>query len=313
MKFLIGSALALTLFIGQEAQASCDGKEFSAKDAAVQLSTLNSYFVKKEYQKVQTGAKSLEENLPCMRTPAPPQVFATAYRYIGVGYYLEGNEVLAKRWFRTSLELNPNHKWGVSEVKTSEPLYNLYEEARNDAVVDIIPIEGKQLTSPEGTVVYVDGRVWKEAGLTPDRPHIVFIASRADRHIISRFTTDGNQLPELVLEKSDPVNKKKSQEISAEDMFAVTEIKRIRPPSKTPLLISSLATLGAAGGVYGYTFTTNQQFFDANTTANKDALRKKNNGLLVTSIAIGTLGLGVGYAGMIIDAPSSPIGIPWQL
>lgn len=312
MKFLIGTAIALTLFIGQDAYASCDGKEFSAKDAAVQLSTLNSYFIKKDYQKVQEGAKSLEEDIPCMRTPAPPQVFATAYRYIGVGHYLNGDEVSAKRWFRTSLELNPNHKWGVSEVKTSEPLYNLYEEARNDAVVDIVHIEGKQLTSPEGTVVYVDGRVWKESGLTPDRPHIVFIASRADRHIISRFTIDGNQLPELVLKKAAPV-KKKNQEISAEDMFAVTEIKRLRPPAKTPLLISSLATLGAAGGVYGYTFTTNQQFFDANTTANKDALRKKNNGLLVTSIAIGTLGLGVGYAGMIIDAPSSPIGILWQL
>lgn len=311
MKFLIGSALALTLFIGNEAEAvSCEGKKFTAKEAAVQLSTLNSYFVRKDYDRVKESSALLEVNLPCMRTPAPPQVFATAYRYIGVGYYLDGNEEAAKRWFRTALELNPNHKWGVSEVSTSDPLYKVYEEARNDATVDLVLIEGKKLSPPPDTVVYVDGRVWKESGLTPDRPHIVFIAARADRHIMERFIIDGAGLPGMLLEDGAPEKKKGNEET---DMFAVTKVKRVRPPAKTPLMVSSLTTLVAAGGVYGYTFTTNQEFFAAKTTEDKQAIRSKNNGLIVTSIAIGTLGLGVGYAGMIIDAPSTPVIIPWQL
>ena len=67
----------------------------------------------------------------------------------------------------------------------------MYEEARNDATIDPTVPDGRILKAPEGTIVYVDGRVWKEPGLTPDRPHIVFIASRADRHIIDRFVVDG--------------------------------------------------------------------------------------------------------------------------
>ena len=311
MRFLIVSALTLALFFGKEAEAvSCEGKTFAAKEAVVQLSTLNSYLIRQEYDKLKDTSAVLEANLPCMKTPAPPQLFATAYRYIGIGYYQEGNEEAAKKWFRTALELDPNHKWGVSEIKSADPIYKLYEEARNDATVDLVLVDGKRLKAPEGTVVYVDGRVWKEPGLTPNRPHIVFIASRADRHIIDRFIIDGGELPPLLLIDGAPDRKKEEQ--SAEDMFAVTKVKRVRPPAKTPLLVSSLTTLAAAGGVYGYTFTTNQQFYDATTTTDKQAIRQKNNSLIVTSIAIGTLGLGVGYAGMIIDAPNVPM-MPWQL
>lgn len=310
MRFLIGSALVLTLLWGNKAEAVvCEGKTFAAKEAVVQLSTLNSYLVRQDYDKVKEGSASLEVNLPCMKTPAPPQLFATAYRYIGIGHYYNGNEELAKKWFRTALELDPNHKWGVSEVKTSDPMYKVYEEAREEASADLVLIDGKILKAPEGTVVYVDGRIWKDSGLTPNRPHIVFIASRSDRHIIDRFIIDGGELPPLLLVDGAPA--KKGEE-STEDMFAVTKVKRVRPPAKTPLLISSITTLAAAGGVYGYTFSTNQDFYAATTTKEKEAIRQKNNSLIVTSIAIGTVGIGVGYAGMIIDAPTVPM-IPWQL
>ena len=312
MKFLIGSALALTLFLGNEAEAvSCEGKTFTAKEAAVQLSSLNSYFVRKDYDQVKEKSALLEADLPCMNTPAPPQVFAAAYRYIGVGYYLEGNEEVTKQWFRTALELDPSHRWGVSEVSTSDPLYKVYEEARNEAIVDVVLIDDKKLKPPPDTIIYVDGRVWKQAGLTPDRPHIVFISSKADRHIMERFVVNGTGFPEMLLQDG-PSKKQKGDEEATADMFAVTKVKRVRPPAKTPLLASAITTMVAAGGVYGYTFTTNQQFYDATTTNEKKDLRSKNNGLIITSIAIGTLGLGVGYAGVIIDAPGTPM-IPWQL
>ena len=67
--------------------------------------------------------------------------------------------------------------------------------------------------------------------------------------------------------------------------------------------------MAAAGGVYGYTFSTNAQFYEARDLATKDSLRATNNALVITSVALGVAGIGVGYAGVIVDA--NPV-IPWQ-
>ena len=118
---------------------------------------------------------------------------------------------MAERWFRTALELNPAHRWGVNEVSSGEEVYSLYEAQREVAKIDLVPIEGMQIETPEGTQLYIDGRPWSVAAVTPDRPHIVFVASATDRHVISRHLIDGNALPELLLAKAEPVETQKKR------------------------------------------------------------------------------------------------------
>lgn len=314
-KHMLGiGLLAFATMNIQEANAFCEGHTFAARDAAIQLATLNSYLMKKDFDRFKRSSAELEANLPCMRTPAPPLVFATAYRYIGIGHYLRGDQSTAERWFRSAFELDPNHEWGVDEVSSTEPLYGVYESQRSAGAQAPIPVQGMQLQAPAGTVFYLDGRVWTKAEATPDRPHILFVAAASDQHIISRFLIDGNLYPQQFVVPAQDVaksKKKKKTDDSVENMFAVTEVKRVRPPSKTPLLVSSAATLVIASGVYGYTFTTNKQFFESRSTTEKDSLRSKNNSLIVTSIVVGTLGLGVGYAGVIVDYSPMSLGIPW--
>ena len=300
------------LLLSSTAEASyCEGQVFTPRDAAQKLTLLNTYLVRKDETQIKRLAGQLEANLPCMKTPAPPQVFAQAYRYIGLGHYYRGDTATASRWFRTALELSPNHKWGVNEVEMSSKLFSLYEEQRSASAAVPVLVDGMMLRSPEGTMFYLDGRPLREAKATPDRPHILFIASETDRHIISRFLIDGNQFPQqfLATDQVAKKTKKTKDETAEEDMFAVQTVKRVRPKSKTPLLASSIVTFAVAGGVYGYTFSTNTQFYEARDLTTKDSLRATNNALVVTSIALGVAGVGVGYAGVIVDA--NPL-IPWQ-
>ena len=88
--------------------------------------------------------------------------------------------------------------------------------------------------------------------------------------------------------------------------LATKKLKRVRPKAKTPLLVSGVATMAIAGGLYSYTFVTNDAFYAATTTADKDALRKKNNNIVVLSAVIAGMGLGVEYAGIMLGGGQSP-------
>ena len=315
MKYFLGSLLLGITLMSNPAQAFCEGHNFTAREAALTLSQLNSELINKDFDSLKRRTATLEANLPCMRTPAPPQVFATAYRYIGLGHYYRGDPKTAERWFRTALELNPAHHWGVEELSRNDEVYGIYESQREAAKAELVPIEGMQIVTPEGTELYIDGRPWNVAAVTPDRPHIVFIVATADRHIISRYIVDGTSLPDLILAKAEPVStkkkkkKKKKEDENVEEidqMFAVQKVKRVRPKAKTPLLISGVATMAVAGGIYSYTFVTNEEFYAATTTAAKEDIRQRNNSLVVLSAVIAGMGLGVEYAGIMLDGGNSP-------
>jgi hypothetical protein len=321
MKNLFGMLLLIGSLFSSSAHAFCEGHNFTAKQAALTLSQINSALVKKDTKQIIRDAATLEANLPCMRTPAPPQVFAASYRYIGLGHYYRGDNSTAERWFRTALELNPSHHWGVNEISSDEEVFGIYESQRSIAKTDLVPIEGMQLLPPENTAIYIDGRLWNVASVTPDRPHIVLVASLTDRHIISRHLIDGNNMPDILMAKADPENDKKKQKTKKSDkdvseidqMFAVQKVKRVRPKAKTPMLISGAATMVVAGGIYSYTILTNEAFYAATTTDEKTAIRKKNNSLIILSMVVAGMGVGVEYAGIMLD--TNPVMRPfsWQL
>ena len=328
-----------------DAAALCEQANFTAREAATNLAQLNAALMRKNQKLIIRLGGQLEANLPCMKTPAPPQVFAVSYRYIGLSHYYRGDEKTAARWWKSSLELSPTFEWGINELSTLDPASRLFEQqrdlindefetidsdqqARNEKMrsPETIEVESIVLRPPEGTVVYVDGRKWNQTQMTDGRPHIVFIASKEDRHIISRFLVDGDRMPSLVLGELTPkeVRKKKKQLVkkakaaqkrrekagstdnSVDQMFQVETVKRQWPKEKTPLLVSGGLTILTASGMYGYTYVTNAQFYAATTTTDQESIRQLNNGLIIASGVIGAIGASVTYTGILLDSSSMP-------
>jgi len=297
------------LYVGniQSAEAICEGSLVSTTELTKMIGKASKTLREKDLDQFQVTTAKLENQLPCIEQLLSPQLFAASYRYIGVGKQLADSPEDAQRWFRLALELDPNYSWGVSELSYEDEAYKLYEGEKIVGNTEVVAVDGKELSSPDGKQIYLDGRLWTEASATVNRPHILFVVSPEDKFIVQRTIIEGNQFPEQYL-KNGVVDKKKKEE-EEYDPFKVVVIKPVRHPAKSKLLISSAATLAVAGGIYGVTFGTNEQFYAATTTVDKMAIRQKNNNLVVTSIVIGTLGLGVGYTGVIID--SGPVGIPW--
>ena len=78
-----------------------------------------------------SSGKALEAGLPCLDQTAPPQLYASAYRYIGAVHFLVDNDVPgARRWFRSSLELEPTYQWDAQELDLGNPLRQAWEAER---------------------------------------------------------------------------------------------------------------------------------------------------------------------------------------
>jgi hypothetical protein len=88
---------------------------------------------------------------------------------------------------------------------------------------------------------------------------------------------------------------------SPADDYAVVKVARIRPPAKTPLMITGGAVALGAGALYGASFATRARFDAATTSAEMDRYRGLTNTLVVASGATLAIGLGVEYAGIILD------------
>ena len=97
-----------------------------------------------------------------------------------------------------------------------------------------------------------------------------------------------------------------------EELFAVRKVQRVRPPAKTPLLISGGTVLAGAMGIYAYTFKTNEDFAAAKTTQDMISIQRKNNGLVIASGFTLAAGIGIGYTGVMLDG-GSPLGWTWNL
>lgn len=153
-----------------------------------------------------SSGKSLEAGLPCLDQTAPPQLYASAYRYIGAVHFLVDNDVAgAKRWFRSSLELEPTYQWDAQELDLGNPLRQAWEAERPNAQAEGALVEGKELVIPSGSAMLLDGRSLVEARATVDRPHLLQSAVVNSRHADGTWLFEGNAFPEEVLRTPAPV------------------------------------------------------------------------------------------------------------
>ncbi|MDP2305930.1 MAG: hypothetical protein Q8P18_07860 [Pseudomonadota bacterium] len=262
------------------------------------------------------AGKRLDTGIECLTSAAPSPVFASAYRYIGAWHFMVGNDpVKARRWFRTSLEIDPTYAWDATELELAHPMREIFEDERQVAPLGLTAIEGFVVNQPAGSKVTIDGRPLTEAAATVDRPHVIQQVA-GDRGVRGSWLIEGNAIPPQFLrdamapvpaDPSEPVAKVKKPKKGSENLTQPSEglqvqtVARLRPGEKTPLLIGGVLGVLGAGGVYAASFAVRSQFEQANTTEDLEKTRTMTNALVVASGGVLLLGAGIGYWGIILD------------
>jgi hypothetical protein len=276
--------------------AVCDGRSYKADQVVADLQTMTQALFDKDNEIMMSVGARMSKDILCMRSPAPPKVFAATYRNIGIYYHLSGNASEAERWFRTSLEIEPGFQWGADELSQENPVRISFEQQRLIASASAEPLEDMGLSLPEGTVLYLDGIPLRNPVATRDRPHILYLVTASNKQVQASYLIDGNTFPAVLVEEGGPASAAGDEE----DLFAVRTVKRVRPPAKTPLLISGGTVLAGALGIYATTYKTNSDFDAAKTTEDMLAIQRKNNGMVIASGFTMVAGIGIGYTGVML-------------
>jgi hypothetical protein len=260
-----------------------------------------------------TAGKRLEAGLPCLSGTASPQVMASAYRYIGAWHFLVNNDPeRAGRWFRTSLEIDPTYAWDATELELGHPLRAAFDQQREAALSDPVPVEGKTLYRPAGSTLTLDGRALTVAAATVDRPHVVQQVGE-DRSVRGNWIIEGNALPPQFLRDAmapEPPSEDTGKPKGPKGKPAVTnaatdgqpiKVERLRPSEKTPLMIGGIVAVLGAGGVYAASFATRTQFEQATTFEDLERTRDLTNTLVLASGGVLAVGIGVSAWGIALD------------
>lgn len=273
------------------------------------------------------AGRRLDAGLPCLNAVVPTPVFAAASRYIGVwNWTIPGDTSSASRWFRTALELDPGYVWDVEELENNHPVRTAWDQERAAAAAAPVVVSGKELAAPgpagpealsahPDAKILLDGRPLTAPFATLDRPHIVQYVSGTtaggEAVVAGSWCIDGNTFPADVLRDPPPVVVEPERKGRSHappvvvakntDGFDVIEVKRQRPPAKTPLLILGGLGVAAAGGVYGLALQSRGEFDAATTTEDVETLRARTNTLVLASGGAALLGVGFAGWGVVLD------------
>ena len=265
----------------------------------------------------------LRKGLECLDGAPPPVVFAAVYRYLGAYEAVQGKEDMARRWFRSSLELDPAFVWDVADFDIGHPIRNVFDEEKSVAKAPPVPMEGVVFRLGEGESLTIDGRPLTSPAARVERPHLVQHVG-PDGKVVAAWVIDGNNFPADVIEeqsnrakkavaKQQKKKKKSEQEpqrkVSAEGDDVVV-MQRIRPAAKTPLIAVGGAGVLASGALYYASMASQSEFYAATTTDDVVALQSATNRLVLLSAGLGVAAVGVGSWGVMLHG--SGLGLIWQ-
>ncbi len=303
---LIGFLFCCSLYTSQ-AEARCDGALYTAENIIKDIGDMDSAIGEDNLVSIKTIGERMARDLLCMSTPAPPMVFATLYRHLGVYYHVMNNPQEGNRWFRSAIEIDPSFEWEPSVLPLDRAERQEFEQQRLIAGAEPDFLEDKIFSLPEGTILYLDGHMISEPSAVEERPHVLLLVQESSKNVEARYLIDGNNFPEVLLTEGS-VNQEDAQKVE-DDLLAVKQVYRMRPAIKTPLLISSAVTLTAAASMYGVTTKTNASFYEKGKTYDEyKSIQRTNNNLVIGSVVSLVIGVGTGYTGALIDAPASPGG-----
>ena len=310
---LLPTLLAIALLLPGTAAAECK-TAYTPAQLTEDMSAMTAALRNLDEGSFRQTGRSMEARLPCVSARLPPRVFASVYRYIGAYYYLNQDIPSATRWFLTALELDPTFEWDINDLGSGHPLRTTFDAQRSPATLDPEPIAGKTLNIPAGAELYLDGRPLTETAITSARPHL-FQVIAADGAVRQSFIIEGNAIPEqfLVDEVTETVaaastgrtgrrGKDAEQGEVAYGDVRVVYIDRVRPPAKTPMMLAGGVGLLVGGGLYAASYATYTSFEQASTSDDLLRYQSLTNTLVVASGITAAVGLGVGYAGVMMGS-----------
>lgn len=317
---VLSLGLAVAALHSTAAVANCQ-KPTSSQELIQDLGAANAALRAQDAPALRTIGKRLESSLPCVAQQVPPAVFASTYRSIAASRVLSGDLAGAGPWLRIAAELDPAFEFDATEVPMGHPLRVAFDEARAATGDPSVKVDGQTLVVPDGALLLLDGRPLKEPAATLGRPHLFQVVAQSDKSVRQAFIIDGNAFPASFLAaaavaaadpKAEKDASKKAKQGAHQPNFdlAVVQVQRVRPPAKTPLMLAGGAIALVGAGLYGYTFKTSADFDAATTTAEMARLRSLNNTMVIAAGGTALLGVGVGYAGILLDAGGG--GIVWR-
>lgn len=267
-------------------------------------------------------ANKMESGFGCLTEPMPYMIVARAYRAVGAGKTLGGDESGGRAWFLTALELDPAFEYGLEDMPADSPLRFTFEGARGDA--EIAPTEVEGMDMSEGTH-YLDGSLISAPRATLGRPHLY----QTDIGGFHSQIIQGNTFPESALAaeaavvvaevveekpKKEPKEPKEPKEEKEKPAKNPTEnvddggfYQRSRPPEKTPLIIAGGVTIAGSGVLYYMSSRARKKFDEAETKDDLDKYKGQTNRLVLSAGIVGAVGVGVLTWGIILDDTGRPL------
>jgi hypothetical protein len=291
------------------AQAVDCARTYTTSELSRDLGAMTAALRGKDDATYKSTGQRLSNQIGCLRTPVPSRVFASAYRHIGAYHYMMGQFDQSKRWFKTGIELEPSYEWDLAELTLDHPLRRAFDAQRSSATESPASIEGKEISPPAGASLMLDGRKLTKAAATLDRPHLLMVVGE-DRQVRQVLVIEGNAIPEQFLtdkagvSAAAPPSKSKGRKpdpVDPDDAYATRRVYRVRPPAKTPLMVTGGALALAGGAIYATSFATRTKFDSATTQTDLDKYKRLTNTLVVSAGATAALGLGIEYVGIIIS------------
>jgi tetratricopeptide (TPR) repeat protein len=291
-----GSSLVAAATVGAEASAQDCARAYTSAELSRDLGAMTTALRAKNESDYRNVGQRLSTQIACVRKDLPQRVWASAYRHLGAYFYMAGNFEESKRWFKTAIELEPSYEWDIAELTIDHPLRRAFDAQRNAATEPPVALAGKTLAPPSGGKIKLDGRELDEPAATLDRPHILMVVGD-DRVARQVFLIEGNEIPAQFLGEGEAV----ASDEKPEDLYAARTVERVRPPAKTPLMVTGGALALVGGALYGTSFATRSQFYEATTPADLDKYRNLTNTLVIAAGASLAIGVGVEYVGIIIS------------
>jgi hypothetical protein len=294
LRFLGTTLVLIGLTHGTDVRAEC-AAVYTTGQMAADLGTMTTSLRSLDEEVFLRAGQLLNTGLVCMETTLPASAYASAFRYIGTFHFLEGRLDEAGGWYRTALELDPTFEWDINDLPIDNPIRIEFEKERSRAVVEPVRIEGKILAPPEGAYLLLDGRKIRYAEATVGRPHLLQVVTGGA--VTEAEVIDGNAIPDEYLMIGDDGG---SADKAGPGREVVT-VLRIRPPLKTPMLVIGSVGVAAGIGLYVGSMVTHAKFQKATTTSEVLRLQGVTNSLVIASSACLLVGVGTGYAGIILD------------
>jgi len=291
-----GLSLVTMAAVGTEAAAQDCARAYTSSELSRDLGAMTTALRAKNDSDYRNVGQRLSTQIACVRKDLPQRVWASAYRHLGAYYYMAGNFEESRRWFNTAIELEPSYEWDIAELSLEHPLRRAFDAQRSVATEDPVPLAGKSLVPPSGGKIKLDGRELDEPSATIDRPHILMVVGE-DRVARQVFLIEGNEIPAQFLGEGEA----SGEDENPEDLYAAKKVERVRPPAKTPLMVTGGALALVGGAMYGTSFATRSKFYAATTTADLDKYRNLTNTLVIAAGTSLAIGVGVEYVGIIIS------------